>query len=262
MPSGQPSVKTRPHHITGHLVTIDRPTSCRHQMLYWPEISSGVPLRWKATPDVKTLVSLRTRSHRLRHRKERHPMTNLSHARLLIFGILLLPVGPTAAMSAQDTNLVLVEAAKPRASILLSQKPTASAQLAAFELQFYLEKISGGRLPIVREPTRVKGTVILVGESRRSRALGFHHKDFSRQEYVVQTHRDGLLLMGHDGQEFTPVQYDSYTSLYAAGSHPIGTCYAVHSFPEHQLGIKWYLPNESLGEVVPKHRNIPLHQCK
>ncbi|MEE3283454.1 MAG: DUF4838 domain-containing protein, partial [Planctomycetota bacterium] len=179
-------------------------------------------------------------------------------ARLLVAGILLLSAGSTAALAAQDTKLVLVEAGKPRATILLSQKPTASAQLGAFELQFYLEKISGGRLPIVREPARVKGTVILVGESRRSRALGFHHKDFSPQEYVAQTHRDGLLLMGHDGQQFAPVQYDSYASLYAAGSHPIGTCYAVHSFLEHQLGVKWYLPNESLGEVVPKHRNISL----
>lgn len=185
-------------------------------------------------------------------------MTNRSLTRLLMVGSLLLLAGPTGSMAANEANLVLVESGKPRASILLSQKPTASAQLAAFELQFYLEKISGGRLPIVREPARVAGTVILVGESQRSRALGFHHKDFLRQEYVVQTHRDGLLLMGHDGQEFTAVQYDSYSSLYAAGSHPIGTCYAVHSFLENQLGVKWYLPNQALGEVVPKHQTIPL----
>ncbi|HCK51567.1 MAG TPA: hypothetical protein DIC23_00015, partial [Planctomycetaceae bacterium] len=202
-------------------------------------------VQWKSRPDLTTLASLRTRRNRFSDRTERHHMTNRSLTRLLMVGSLLLLAGPTGSMAANEANLVLVESGKPRASILLSQKPTASAQLAAFELQFYLEKISGGRLPIVREPARVAGTVILVGESQRSRALGFHHKDFLRQEYVVQTHRDGLLLMGHDGQEFTAVQYDSYSSLYAAGSHPIGTCYAVHSFLENQLGVKWYLPNQA-----------------
>ena len=132
--------------------------------------------------------------------------------------------------SVAAADLVLVAGGKPRATILLSDKPTAASQLAAFELRHYVEKISGGRLPIVREPKRVEGTVILVGESRRSRELGFRHQGFAPQEYVVKTHRDGLLLMGHDGQHFDPVRYDSYASLYPAVSRPIGTCYAVHSF--------------------------------
>ena len=170
--------------------------------------------------------------------------------------VLLLWAWASEAGSVEAADLVLVEDGKPRATILLSAKPTAATQLAAYELQHYLEKISGGRLPIVREPKRVEGSVILVGESQRSRELGFEHQGFARQEYVIKTHRDGLLLMGHDGQLFDPVRYDSYASLYAAVSQPIGTCYAVHSFLENQLGVKWYLPNESLGEVVPRSRDI------
>ena len=128
---------------------------------------------------------------------------------LLLTAVLLSLSGAGWSRPAGAADLILVAGGLPRATIVLSSKPTAASQLAAFELQHYVEKISGGRLPIVREPAPVTGVVILVGESRRSRELGFQHKDFSRQEYVVRTHRDGLLLMGHDGQIFAPVQYDS-----------------------------------------------------
>ncbi|MEO1999520.1 MAG: DUF4838 domain-containing protein [Planctomycetaceae bacterium] len=165
----------------------------------------------------------------------------------------VLTAGPLTGAAAE---LVLVAGGKPQATILLSDKPTASAQLAAFELQHYLEKISGGRLPIVREPQPVEGPVILVGESRRSRELGFRHGDFPPQKYTVKTLRDALVLIGHDGQQFDPVDYASYASIYSAVSHPIGTCYAVHAFLENQLGVKWYLPNDTLGEVVPHSPDI------
>ena len=169
---------------------------------------------------------------------------------------ILLAVIVLLSGSAAAADLVLVAAGKPQATIILAENPTGSSQLAAFELQHYIMKISGARLPIVREPKTVKGAVVLVGESQRSRKLGFRHQGFARQEYVIQTHRDGLLLMGHDGQTFDPVRYDSYASIYPAVSGPIGTCYAVHAFLENQLGVKWYLPGESLGEVVPRHRDV------
>ena len=171
----------------------------------------------------------------------------------ILLALLLLARG-TGSLEAAD--LVLVSGGQPRATILLSEKPTAASQLAAFELQHYIGKISGARLPIVREPAQVKGPTILVGESRKSRQLGFRQQDLAPQEYVVKTHAGGLLLIGHDGQQFDPVRYDSYGSLYNAVSQPIGTCYAVHSFLENQLGVKWYLPSETLGEVVPRSSDI------
>ena len=169
---------------------------------------------------------------------------------------LLLAAGSAWGGSVTAAEVSLVTGGKPRATIVLSDMPTSASQLAAFELRHFVEKISGARLPIVREPNRVQGTVILVGESRRSRALGVEQKGLAPQEYVVRTHRNGLLLMGHDGRHFDPVVYESYSSLYKAASGPIGTCYAVHSFLENQLGVKWYLPSESLGAVVPRSLDI------
>ena len=173
---------------------------------------------------------------------------------------LLLVGGSAWGRSVAAAEVSLVTGGKPQATIVLSDKPTSAAQLAAFELRHFVEKISGARLPIVREPNRVQGTVILVGESRRSRALGVEQKGLAPQEYVVRTHRNGLLLMGHDGRHFDPVVYESYSSLYKAVSGPIGTCYAVHSFLENQLGVKWYLPSESLGAVVPRSPDIAVKE--
>ena len=126
---------------------------------------------------------------------------------------LLLVAGGVWGRSVMAAEVSLVTGGKPRATIVLSDKPTSASQLAAFELQHFVEKISGARLPIVREPKRVEGMVVLVGESRRSRALGMDQKGLALQEYVVKTHPDGLLLMGHDGQHFDPVVYDSYSSI-------------------------------------------------
>ena len=77
--------------------------------------------------------------------------------------------GPTA-ITAEAVELV--RDGQPRAPILLEDNPTISAQLAAHELQYHLRKMSGATLPIVREPATVEGTVVLVGESRASKARG------------------------------------------------------------------------------------------
>ncbi|MDP7163579.1 MAG: DUF4838 domain-containing protein, partial [Phycisphaerae bacterium] len=147
--------------------------------------------------------------------------------------------------------LVLVQDGRANATIVLAAKPTGSAQLAAFELQHYIQKISGAKLPIVREPARVKGNRILVGHSKATEKLGFRNKDFARQEYAIKIFPKTLLLMGYDGQEFPDVRYEDYGSLYKATSGAIATCYAVHAFLEKVLGVRWYYPNEEIGEIVP-----------
>ena len=70
---------------------------------------------------------------------------------------------------------------------------------------------------------RHDGTKILVGESDAARALGYRHDALAEQEYVIKTFPHNLLLMGHDGQDFSTVRYEDYGSLYTAALGPIGT---------------------------------------
>lgn len=151
---------------------------------------------------------------------------------------------------------MLTENGRPLATIVLGAKPTGSAQLAAYELQSHLRKISGATLLIVREPKSVQGTVIFVGDSVGARDLGYRGEALAEQEYVVKTFANSLLLLGFDRQEFGDVRYDDFRSLYAAASGSIGTCYAVHAFLEQALGVRWYYPNEELGEIIPRTPSV------
>ena len=98
----------------------------------------------------------------------------------------------------EPAGLVLAQNGNPAATIVLAENPTAAAQVAAFELQHYIQKISGAVLPISRN-SAVEGSRILVGESKAALELGYANKDFAEQEYAVKTFPNALLLMGHDG---------------------------------------------------------------
>jgi hypothetical protein len=197
------------------------------------------------------------------HRGLRAQRTAISVARFLTATVgLSVALAAGSAMSlAQELRLVL--AGRPLATVVIAERPTGSAQLAAYELRHYVEKMSGAELPIVREPQAVEGTRILVGESAATRALGSANADLKPQEYVIRTFPDALLLMGRDKEYFEEVRYEDpgeFNSIYNAvvGDSLIGTCYAVHDFLENTLGVRWYYPNEEIGEVVPSIQDIAI----
>ncbi len=154
----------------------------------------------------------------------------------------------------------LVRDGQPRATIVLSRRPRAAAQLAALELRHYIRKISGAELKIVREPTEVDGVRILVGESQATRALGLSNANLQSQEYVIRTTDHALILMGRDHDGYAEVDYASYMSIYHALPGDMGTCHATHALLENQLGVRWYYPNEEIGEVVPND-NTQMCRC-
>jgi hypothetical protein len=62
--------------------------------------------------------------------------------------------------------LTLIEEGQPRAEIIIAEKPPRMVNLAAFELQRYLHKITKARLPIAHEPTAGTPVQIYVGRTR------------------------------------------------------------------------------------------------
>ncbi len=54
---------------------------------------------------------------------------------------------------APAAGVVLTQDGQPRATIVLAETPSSSAQLAAYELQHDVRKISGARLPMERAAT-------------------------------------------------------------------------------------------------------------
>jgi hypothetical protein len=119
--------------------------------------------------------------------------------------------------------------------------PDSRVKLAALELQAYVEKISGAKLPLASDAGDVTGAVVLVGPSKRSAAVGVEipsglTRERLEEGYLIHAKGDVLLLAGNDEGPFN------------------GTFYAVAEFL-NRLGVRWYMPGE-FGEVVPKSKTL------
>ena len=96
----------------------------------------------------------------------------------------------------------LIKDGKPRAEIVIAEKPARAAEFGAQELQKYLEKITGCRLAIVAEPTD-KPLKICVGESATSREFGVTAEGLERDAFRLVSGANWLALAGND-LEFEP----------------------------------------------------------
>ena len=154
----------------------------------------------------------------------------------------------TLTMSA----ITLTQDGKPTATIVISDDALAAPayvpavgssppaaqkiKLAATELQRYVEKLSGAKLPIVAASAATTGAVVLVGASARTDALALKlpaglTPERREEGYLILAKGDTLVLAGND-----------------AGPYQ-GTFYAVSELLE-RLGVRWFMPGE-FGECVP-----------
>jgi hypothetical protein len=151
--------------------------------------------------------------------------------------------------------VTLVEKGAPRATIVVAKaaltaepepkpeklgepQPAANkVAAAARDLQLYLQKISGAKLPIVSDEKDPGGVVILVGKSALTQA--FNAKipaglTPAREEegFILLCQGNRLLLAGNDEGPYH------------------GTEYAVAELLD-RLGVRWFMPGD-FGEVVPR----------
>jgi hypothetical protein len=146
----------------------------------------------------------------------------------------------TASSLATAADMTLVAEGQPRATIVVAKAGAEPArkkiQTAAEELQAYLQKISGAKLPIVDDSQSPAGALILVGPSQLSDSLGIAIPagvtSARREEgFVIVCKGDRLLLAGNNDGPYH------------------GTEYAVYDFLRG-LGVRWFMPGE-FGEIVP-----------
>jgi hypothetical protein len=139
----------------------------------------------------------------------------------------------------------LVEKGQPRAVIILPEKPSPVAEGAARVLRDHIRQMSGAELPIRRED-QVTGSPskdrvwVLVGEGKLTAKLGLTSNGLGPGGIVLVAKGDVLALFGTDAR--TPAD-------------PSGTRYAVTTFLEDQLGVRYLWPGE-LGKVVPHRETI------
>ena len=145
-----------------------------------------------------------------------------------LFLTLLLPV--SVAASASET---LFKKGKSSYVIAIGAAASTSEQTAAKELQQYIQEAGGVTLPIVNYCP--KGNYISVGFNNLTQ------ETFG--EAVPTADDETLSIKTKDG------------NLYLYGGSNRGTMYAVYSFLEKYLGVRWYTPEFTM---VPKTSRLDL----
>lgn len=132
---------------------------------------------------------------------------------------------------------MLTRAGRPRASIVVAEKPGNKVLSAAYLLQETLYQMSGAILPIRADNRKWTGMLVLVGPSELAKAKGIDLKQdvADRDHYLLKTGKDFVALVGNDDQ------LD-------------GTPYAVYDLLQ-RLGCGWFGPATN-WVVIPKTPTI------
>jgi len=153
----------------------------------------------------------------------------------LMFGCLGVILGVAGAVRAGEM-LTLSRDGHSEYVIVLPAEPTPVEQTAASELREHVAKITGASLPIVAE-TKASADVprIVLGAGKLTRALlpDFNPDSLSRDAIVIKTAGRDLVLTGHPRR---------------------GTLYAVYTFLEDTLGVRWWTATETHLPKLPTLR--------
>ena len=166
--------------------------------------------------------------------------------------------------------------------ILLDESPAASAEFAARELQFHIQKSMGIELPVIKGELPEDKLPVCVGESSFTRSLGLDAGEFEDQEYVIRINSSYIVLAGKDQEMSTDdalrgrdtnfrtekgasvFDYGKANGkadsekLIIPGTYELqGTCYAVYDFLERFLGVRWYGPHPD-NIIIPGHVSLQL----
>ena len=123
-------------------------------------------------------------------------------------------------------------------------------KFAARELQTYIEKASGVKLPIVGKLPAGRKPVF-VGPSEFTKALGLSAEKLKPEGFRIRTVGDAVAVIGRD----TP---GSPLNMHWKSAPQTGTYYGVCEFLEKYLWADTLVIPGELGEVVPKTASISL----
>jgi len=174
--------------------------------------------------------------------------------------VLILAAGLVGGVATAQT--AIVENGEGRADIVIAATPTRGAKLAAGELQYYLERISGAKLPIVSRPRADFPAHIYVGAGERTNRLGVTAEGLKYDAFKIVSGDNWLALLGRDVEQDEATTYrfgrdvPRYVGFSLSKDDGRGSLNAVYDFLR-DLGCRWYFPGE-IGEILPAMKTIAL----
>ncbi len=136
-----------------------------------------------------------------------------------IFIVILAIAGLLATITAQA--LTIASGGKSTAVIVIGQDATAPEKTAANELADYLNRITGGDFTVTSDISATAQTRIFVGQTAvvKSMLPEVKWSDLAGDGIIIKTKGNTLIL---------------------AGDRPRGTLYAVYTFLEDYVGVRWW----------------------
>lgn len=159
--------------------------------------------------------------------------TTYLNAAALIAACLALTTGVTHTSAAA---VDIVNGGVSQYRIVLPANPLPSERYAAEELQSYLQKISGAKLPIVQDSEKANSREILLGNNAHLGRLGktLDWKKLGPDGFILKTDERRLII---------------------AGGKPRGTLNGVYTLLEEKLGVRWFTPEL---EKVPQTNRLEI----
>lgn len=156
-------------------------------------------------------------------------MEKIVYYSLVIFGVLVLNA------CYEPAGLILSNGGKAKYLIVLPDEPSPVETTAADELKKYLDEITDANFSIISESEAdISQPLLVVGNSSLARTL-LPKIDITQLPYdgiVVETIGKDIIMLGH------PVR---------------GTLYAVNTFLEEAVGVRWWTSTES---YIPKTKKL------
>lgn len=134
------------------------------------------------------------------------------------------------ALSGAEETVTLARDARPAATIVLPHDAPVPLAAAAADLQTYVRRICGVELPLRRDGQRVPGTGLYLGRCEPTTEADLPSETLPPETYALRV-RNG--------------------SVFFTGRYPTPACFAVESFLEEVLGVRWFAPGD-LWEYVPQ----------
>ncbi|MDP6355671.1 MAG: DUF4838 domain-containing protein [Planctomycetota bacterium] len=148
-----------------------------------------------------------------------------------------------------SADVTIVEAGKPRATIVAGEKPTPTERFAAEELQWHIEKMTGAKLDIAEK--RSDGLLpIYIGRSASSVKLDAG--ELTPEHYRIVVRTDWIAIAGRDTSSSERV--DDPLSIEVVQP---GTLFGVYHLLDQVLGVRWLWPGEQ-GASVPQRRTLTI----
>ncbi len=141
----------------------------------------------------------------------------------------------------QHAPVVLVADGQPKATVCVMGARSATLDAAVADLQQFIEKSTGGKLPI--EYGKLTDRAIVVGNCEAAANAGLVGKEMPVEGFCLKTAENRVYIVGND----EAVPDGTFRSE--------GTAWGVYDFVERFVGVRWYYPG-ALGQSLPDVKTL------